>query len=317
VWLVVSQAALAAAGVLWYRHLRPPAAPALLGLFVILSYQPILEDIALGNLNQLVLLLVSLACLAHVRGHPVAAAVALSWAVNLKPPYVLLIPFLFWIGSRGTAALALAFAAAWAALGLAVFGTYWLAGYARFLTVGSGPLHGWSKNLSPHALLHRLLRIDGPHLLVEALAIALALAIIGGVMRATRGAAGNREVRLAAWATAVASLPLVSPLTEEVHLVVLLIPLLVVLFRIEQLPGPRDAVLVIVATLLLASRYSVESFPAFAGGPASLASGGKALGAAALALVAARLAGRGAGFAPPSIQVETPRATRGAPSGVP
>jgi hypothetical protein len=301
VWLVLGQGALAVA--LWViaRRVTPPPAAAFLGLVVVLGYQPIPEDIALGNLNLLVLCLVTLAATAHAAGRSWPAALALSWAISLKPPYLLLVPFLCWLGAPGTAVLALGLAAAWVGLGVLVLGPAWLGGYLRFLTLGSAPLHAWPRNLSPHAMLHRLLGVDGPQPVVEAIAIGVALAVAAGVAWATRRAAGTGDAPLWAWATAVAALPLVSPLTEEAHLVVLLLPLLIVLGRVERLVTPGDLALAGAAAVLLASRYSVESFPAFRWGLPSLAYGGKTLGVAALAVAAARLgrtaeaAGRGRG----------------------
>ncbi len=292
-WIAVGQVCLIAALVVLHRCLGVSPLLGALGLVVALTYQPILEDIALGNLNLLVLFLVALACAAHVRGHRLAAALPLSWAINLKLPYLLLVAFLYWIGARQTALLALALGVGWAGLGVAVFGSYWLEGYARFLTAGSAALHAWSRNLSPHAILHRLLRIDGPSAWVDAVAITLALGVVAWVLWVTAGSGRSREAALAAWATAVAALPLVSPLTEEVHLVVLLLPLAFVISRLDRLPARGDVVAVVVATVLLGSRYSFEAFPAFARGLPSLAYAGKTLGAAALAVVAGRLARRG------------------------
>lgn len=79
-----------------------------------------------------------------------------------------------------------------------------------------------------------------------------------------------------------------SPLTEEHHLAVLLAPCLVLLARIDRLS--RAGVGCFVAgTVLVAARYSVAAYSAFASGVPSLALGGKVAGAALLAIAGATL----------------------------
>jgi len=291
-WLALGQGFLLAALLVLRRCVVPAPILGLTGLFVVSMYQPIYEDVALGNLNLTMLVLVVLGMAAHVGRNPVAAALPLSLAVHLKPPYVLLIPFLYWVGSPVVATLTLVLAGAWFGLAVAVFGYQWIGGYVQFLTSSWRWVHSWAKNLSPHAILHRLFGSDGPSVPVEVVSLALALAVALGVMRVTRAAARQgTESALGGWAVALAALPLVSPLTEEHHLVVLLIPLLFVLARADRLRTRSEIALVILAAVLLGSRYSVEAFPAFSRGPASLAYAGKALGAGALAIVAARLTG--------------------------
>jgi glycosyltransferase involved in cell wall biosynthesis len=288
-WLGLGQGCLVAALGLWWRRLRPDPVLAFAGLVVVLGFQPILEEIAIGNLNLPALPLLALAGLGVAAGRPLLAAAPLSWAVHLKPQYALLVPFLVWLGAGRAAGLALALAAAWAVLAVLVFGHTWVGGYLAFLLVGSADLHAWLKNLSPHAMLHRLLSHPAPHPLVDATAVLLAAAITLAVLWATRRArSGEPETRLTAWALGLAAVPLVSPLTEEVHLVALLLPLLLALWRLPRRSGPGEVGLLLGAAVLLASRYSLEAFPLFASGVPSLAHGGKALGAAALAVVLAR-----------------------------
>ncbi len=293
-WLALGQGFLLVALLVWRRCVVPAWVFAFAGVFVMLTYQPIFEDIALGNVNLILLLLVTLGVVGHAGGKSVvAAALPLSWAVHLKPHYVLLIPFLYWVGSPLAAALTLVLAGTWFGLAVVVFGYGWIGGYVQFLSGSWRWVHSWAKNISPHAILHRLFRSDGPSVPIEVLALAVVLVIIFGVMRVTRGAAEQgKEAMLAAWAVGLAALPLVSPLMEEHHLVVLLIPLLFVIARADRLRTWSEMVFVIAAAVLLGSRYSIEAFPKFSGGLLSLAYGGKALGAAALAIVAGRLAHR-------------------------
>jgi len=81
---------------------------------------------------------------------------------------------------------------------------------------------------------------------------------------------------------------LLSPLTEEHHLVVLLLPLtLLVVDRTDPPLRPRDVVMLVASILLLGSRYSFERFPAFHQGILSLLMTGKLLGVIGLTWVLA------------------------------
>jgi hypothetical protein len=87
-----------------------------------------------------------------------------------------------------------------------------------------------------------------------------------------------------AWALGVTAVPLLSPLMEEHHLVVLLLPLAMLLLAEPQGPmRAADTVLLVGSILLLGSRYSFEQFAAFHQGPLSLLATGKLLGVAGLA----------------------------------
>jgi hypothetical protein len=156
--------------------------------------------------------------------------------------------------------------------------------------LGSAFLHAWPRNLSPHASLHRLVEIATPQPVIEIAAIALAAGVAAVVAWGTRGSGARADGLLVAWAAALAAMPLMSPLTEEHHLVVSLVPLLVALARVSAQASPVDVTLLAGATVLLAGRYSLESFPAFSAGVASLATTGKAAGSVLLLALLVRVA---------------------------
>jgi hypothetical protein len=75
----------------------------------------------------------------------------------------------------------------------------------------------------------------------------------------------------------------ISPLTEEHHLVTLLFPLaLLLLNEPHGCWEPLDWWLLVMSVLLLGSLYSLEQFPAFHRGVLSVMMGGKLLGAGCL-----------------------------------
>src|SRR5205807_1772648 len=83
---------------------------------------------------------------------------------------------------------------------------------------------------------------------------------------------------LASLAMAVGAIPLITPLLEEHHLTVALLPLLLAVARADELAGKREIACLVGAVVLLAGRYSLEAFPLFDRGLASLAHAGKPLG---------------------------------------
>jgi len=293
-WLAFGQLGVVATLVLWWRWLGPAPLTLAAGLIVALGFQPVFENVAVGQMSLLMLALVALAAAGHVSGRPLVAAVAVSWAAHLKPHYALLIPLLYMLGARVAAALALALAVAWIGLAALVFGTWWMpAWWTTFRDLSASSwLHVWPGNISPHAILHRLLRTEGFAEGTEALAIAFAAAIVVAVILATSSVAGaGRDAKLGAWSLALAAIPLVSPLTEEHHLAVLLLPCLMLLAAFDRLPRV-GAICLAGGIVLVASRYSVQSFAGFASGIPSLAYAGKAVGAALLGVAGASLAQR-------------------------
>ena len=91
-----------------------------------------------------------------------------------------------------------------------------------------------------------------------------------------------------AWGLGLCAMLLLAPLTEEHHLVVLLLPLtLLVLDRADQPLRPREMAVLVASILLLGGRYSLEQFPAFRQGILSLLTTGKLLGVIGLMWVLA------------------------------
>ena len=293
-WVAIGQASVLTASLAWGRLVGLGGVLATAAAIVTLAYQPILENVATGQLSLLILALLALGIAADRAGHRLLAAVPLSLALQLKPHYILLVVFLAWIGARTLALLTLAFIVLWSAVAVLLFGSAWLSGYwtgVRGLAK-SAHLHHWIRNLSPHAMLHRLTGAEGGAVVIEIAAVTLALAVGAIVLWAARPPLPTAsDLTLAAWSMAIAALPLAAPLTEEHHLVLLLLPILFAVAHAHELePWWRTAL--VVAIVLLASPYSFESFGTFDHGLLSLVHGGKTGGAALLLAVVGRLAWR-------------------------
>jgi len=288
-WLVAAQVALGASLVLTLRRV-PAAHPAAVAAaaLVAFNYQPLTDSLALGQSNAALLLLLTLAWWGVRTAHPWMAALAAGAAVHVKPQCALMIVLLWWLGQRAVAARAATMAAAGGAAGLALLGWRHHADYLGYVTSMPRYLHAWSDNISPHGVLHRVLDGGlgpGP---VEGLAVALAVAVVLVVARRLPRAVEPASPAFDwAWGLGLTAILLVSPVTEEHHLVILLLPLTLLLLRADSLRGGTGAVLA-VSVLLVAARYSLARAPALHAGPAAVLLTGKILGVAGVAYVLVR-----------------------------
>ena len=292
-WLFLSQACLFGALALCRRRFEPlwPIGIAAV-LFVVLNYQPVIEDLALGQINALLLFLVTLAWWSMRAGRPWVAATAVALCPFIKVQYALLLPALWWMGQRRVLTRALVVVITAAAFGFAVLGPAHHHEYLRYLAASADPARSWTANLALGATLHRLLgRFGETRLLADGLTLALdALLVVLFARAIPRRVTPDSPAFDSAWALAITAIPLISPLTEEHHLVVLLLPLaLILLAKWDQDLLSAESAVLLASVLLLGSRYSLERFPAFHEGVLSLLATGKLVGVLCLAWLLTRL----------------------------
>lgn len=292
-WFLASQIALLAAFALCIRRFRSPdpirvAAAA----FVWLNYQPLIENLALGQANILLLLLVTLAWHALRTGHSWAAGAAVAATAHIKVQYGLLLPLLFWIGRSRVGIRALLLTGIGFGVGWIVLGPDHHITYVRYLLSLPDAFYAWPANVSTRASLYRLFgSLDYGRFFVNGLTWTLdALLVVVFARALPHRTPKDAPTADWAWGLGLVAIPLLSPITEEHHLVVLLLPLTcLILAGPESRWRPRDRILLIASVLLLGSRYSLEAFPAFHRGPLSLLATGKLLGMVGLAWLLTRL----------------------------
>jgi hypothetical protein len=287
-WLATAHVALATTAVLLLRSATavPPARVAAV-LFVGLMYQPLYEDLVVGQSNVMLLGLVTAAWWQARRGGAWLAGAALGVVVHVKPQYGLLVPLLALAGRLDVAVRACVVGAAGFAIGGAVLGVgHYVAWTQEVLHSAFDHVFAW--NVSASAILKRLVRLAGAPLAAASALTwtvnAVVLAVVGRAMLRRSPDAADWQ-----WGLALTSVILVSPMLEEHHVVLLLLPLGLVLLRPAP-PGAAgfaDTALVLAATLLLASRYSAVRFEATQL-LVVLSLAGKWLGAAALAVALVR-----------------------------
>ena len=175
--------------------------------------------------------------------------------------------------------------------GLLVLGPAHYLDYLRYLLSPPDYLSAWTANLSPSATLHRLLSGSGEtRLVAEGLTLA-----VDGLLLALFARALPRSMPLTpsaldwSWGLGLTAILLLSPLTEEHHLVVLLLPLTLLLLA-EPVSARRSLELgsLAVSIVLLGSRYSFERFELFHQGLLLLLMTGKLLGVIGLAWILIR-----------------------------
>ena len=282
------------------RQRVPSASPVQVGaaLFVLLNYQPLLENLFLGQVNLFLLFLVTLAWWSLRTRRAWLAAVAVAAPPLIKIQYVFLLPFLWWTGQRRVATRGLLLWVMGVGGGLVFLGPAHYLAYVRYLLSPPEYLHAWTANLSLRATLYRLVA-GWAHgaAIANGLTLILALALVVGLVRATSPPVPPDSPSTDwTWGLGLVALLLLSPFTAEHHLVILLLPLTLLLLTEPDPPfGRWDYALLLGGALLLASRYSLDQFPAFHQGMLSLVAAGKTLGVAALGwLLARRLRGSGA-----------------------
>jgi hypothetical protein len=288
-WLVVSQVCLVAMLALCLRRFPGPSPIRIAAvLFVVLNYQPLLENLFLGQANVFLLLLVTVGWWALRTGHSWVASLAVAATPLIKIQYLFLLPFLWWTGRHRVAARAFLLWGMAVGIGLFLLGPTHYISYLRYLFSPPEYLHAWPANLSLRATLYRLFAGWAPgEILANSLTLILAIGLLLGLARSTsRPVPADSMAADWTWGLGLTSLWLLSPFMLEHHLVVLLLPLSLLLLTESSPPIPRaDQTLLVGSVILLASRYSLERFPALHQGVLSLLGAGKLLGVACLAWI--------------------------------
>jgi len=287
-WLALSQLVLVLCALLVFR--RRPADPWRLtaALAVTLTFHPLIENLFLGQANVVVLGLLTLGWFATATARPWLAGIALGLLPHVKPQFTLVILLMALLGQWMVAARAGLVAAVGLAVGVATVGVTAHVHYLDYVINLPTYFHSWSLNYAPHAALHRLLDGLVGFERVEWLSLALAVAVTLAVVRALRRypvAAGTPSFDWA-FGLMVAAVTLVSPVTEDHHMVALLLPLALLLLAPDT--KAYGTAMLVGTAILIGARYSLDRFPVFHSGLASVLLTGKTVGLALLAWLLAR-----------------------------
>jgi hypothetical protein len=291
-WLLASQAFLLGSMVCCCRRFRSASALRIaMVAFVALNYQPLIEDLALGQINTLLLLLATLAWWGAQAGHPWVAAMGVAIAPFIKPQYSLLLLLLWWTGHRRVLTRALLIVGLAVTAGLVFLGLapHWE--YLRYLLSLPDAFYIRTANLAPRGAFLRLFGLSAAgSVIANSLAVLVAAALLALAGRnIPRSAASAPPASDWTWSLALVGIPVISSFAEEHHLVILLLPLALLLLDESGPMAPvGDQALLIACIILLATPYSLDRFPIFHQGLPSLLANGKLLGAGTLAWILIR-----------------------------
>jgi len=262
----------------------------LLGV-VFLASQPLREELALGQVHVVILLLLILVGYFQKEGkHHVLSGVIFAFALLTKPQYgLLLLGFLLWrryaFCFSTVTAYVLFRAVGIAACGVAIEGAYWQNLWGNLADANTGTL---AYNISLQALFTRLGSGALPHGYAILCYVGVALLLCALTFwRVRRGAGGDF---LLAYAGLICLVTLVSPRTWEFHLIVTTLPMVVAVVHPKL--EPSGLLLLGAAFLLISLRYSLMRFEMFQTGILSLFAFGKTAGVFLLWYVTWRLMGR-------------------------
>ena len=290
VWFIFGQVSvIVAVGLCLSRWITPNPLQLTAALFVALNYQPVLENLSLGQANAVLLLLVTLAWWGFRNEYHWLTACLIGLAPHIKIQYGLLILLLWGMGYRAVCARAVVVAGFGIGIGMLVLGGSHYLEYLRYIAAMPDYLASWSANLSLSGTMHRLLLpLEYGRVVADGVVLTTSLVVLIVSARALpRSIAPDSPKVDWAWSLGLCAMLLVSPLTEEHHLVVLLFPLLRLLCADVSLRA-GEIPLALGAVILLGSRYSLDRFPMLHEGPLSLLTAGKLLGIVALSWLLVR-----------------------------
>ncbi len=289
VWLLLNQLFLLGSLVCcWRRLASAPAIRIAMLAFVILNYQPLIEDLALGQINTALLFLAALAWWGLQERRPWVAAFAAATTPLLKVQYGLLLVLLWWTGHRRVFARSLLLIALASTAGLLCLGPTHYRDYLQYLLSLTDSFYIWTENLSPRGVFLRLFGLSGAGPIIAdacAAIVAIGLVIVSG-RTISRSASLPPAAGDWIWGLGLIMIPLISPFTEQHHLVIVLLPLaFLILDASHQKRSWNEEAVILSSIILLASHYSLDQFPLFHRGLPSLLTSGKLLGLVMLAWV--------------------------------
>jgi hypothetical protein len=301
-WLVFNQICLLAAITVVVVQTRATSWMRLaLGAFVVLNFQPLYEDVALGQSNIVLLMLATVAWWGVAGGRAWVAALALGIAVQVKLQYAFFFVVLWWMGRRRACAGACVAAACGVLVGWSVLGAEHYHAYFSYLSSLPSYLASWTANLSLRGMMHRLvLGIGGTAGGADGLWLLSAGTVLVVIaLTVPRSSARVPSASARVWGLGLVAMVFISPLTEEHHFVTLLFPLLwLVLDEQDGRWELLDWWLIVASVLLMGSLYSLAQFPEFHRGVPSLLMEGKLLGAGCLGWTLQRRLRTGERFRP-------------------
>jgi hypothetical protein len=247
-------------------------------LCIVFSFQPLVECVAIGQSNLLILFFLSTGLWAMTREKPFLAGFLIACAVHIKPQYgMICLLLLIKRQYRPLLSAVVSYCVIAASTLFIVDLQFQLDYFSTLLGIGeyASKLLMWPFNLSLLSALTRL--VGGDHIIVARvihgmLALAMIIYLLGLLWRPYR-----YDLFAFEFSSVILMTLLFLPVTEEHYFVLLYLCIFVNYKYLGSLDRPWQGAFII-AFLLLAMRYSVARFELFHAGLPSLLSNGRLYG---------------------------------------
>jgi hypothetical protein len=280
-WLLLNHLALLACMVLAALLIRkkivsPMVTFAAIAILLFAS-NPLLENTALGQINIPILLALLIIALYNDRDkHPYVPGILLGFLLLLKPQFGLLLLFFVLEKEYALCITALVSYTVFHLLGLIVTSraieiAYW---HNLFHSIGRVSSVLSPDNFSLKELFTRLFSGVLPAMYVRVCYVTASLAaLVTTLYHIKNNRTGEFLLR---YASVISLIVLISPLTEEHHLIFTLVPFIALIFYADH--APQDIALLVTTFSLIMVRYSLVTFGYFNTGIFSLFASAKIIG---------------------------------------
>jgi len=200
-------------------------------MFLVINYHPLLEDIALGQSNILVLFLATVAWWGLRTQHPWCTAASLAILLNTKPHFGLLVFVTWLLGYRAVCARMALPTGLTLVVTLLHFGLPHHLAFGQTILSFSNQHLDWIQNMSVRSFLHKgFVKMGASSACADLLWIASAAGLLILLAIAHSNSQPSHPSRIdRGYGLGVTAAVLLSPFTENHHLVVLLLPLALLL----------------------------------------------------------------------------------------
>lgn len=253
-------------------------------VFLVFSFQPLLENMALGQINLLILLFFA-GCLYFLNEKRfILAGILLGLGVVIKPHLGILLFFFLWKGCWRTFFAALISFSFLEVVPALLYGPHLALGYYgivyQFFAMYARDVSMF--NLSLGALINRLMDASthqGLFLFAAIIKYSISLGLLFFLARTTKGKFRSLDTKfILGFSLAIAFILIAFSVTHEHHYLFLYIPIIFLWALLTKQAKSGPALWFMVSFLLIALKYSLQGFPAFSAGWLAVYSGMKLYG---------------------------------------
>lgn len=254
-------------------------------VFLVFSFQPLIEDLFIGQVNLPVLFLFTLALYSLNQKRPILSGALLGLGILIRPFFAILVPFLLWkrcyrVFFAALISLIVFELSGVVFNGIDIYISSWQA-------IGNATLVMFIKdasmtNYALGALINRLANLpQHPDYfnIIFSLTFVLSLSLFGYTLHVTKGRFRELDLKfILEFSLVIICGLIISPVVHEHHYVFLYLPIILVWIKLSREEAKILLSLFIISFLLIGLRYSLIRFHIFGAGFLSIFSGFKLYG---------------------------------------